>query len=725
MTVWRMRTALLGTLGLLLCAPGAVTTPAASAAAHGARETQGDAGIAPVQAVASDSVVGKYGVGIHLGFLDTPYRDADAVASALTDLGVRHVRDDLYPDNPREYAAIRTVAAEGIGFDLIMGRPTSSGTPADYVHTVATQLPAGAVESLEGANEWDISGRDDWVAEVKTWQQRLYTAAKAEPATSDLPVLSPALAFPWNYADVGDLSQYADEANGHMYPGGYVPTNQVTRITNAIRGSIPDKPLVTTEAGYHNATNTSDGHLPVPEDVAGVYLPRLLLEHVLRGEKRVYSYELIDEFDDPGLTDPEAHFGLLRHDLTPKPAYTAMKTLLGLLSDPGPSFTPGSLPVTADGLPRDARYLLTQRRDGRFVLLLWRDVSIYDPQQREKVNVTPDDVTLRLRDAQDLTVYRPSESDAPVRETTGTSLPLQLDGEVTAITIDPVQPPAPTDVTATRGDQSATVSWGLPRTSCEGDRLRGQSEPRVGAAGPAGRRPLLPGHRSGQRQGLRLQRPGPDRRRLVGRRGGAHGRPGRGADAARDRVGQHRPAPAHPHLGPVARPRGEGCGLPRGLPGAGAGRRCGRAQGRPREVSGDDRAPPLGPWGPGGHPRSERRRVEPNRPHPPRHRNTQALRVRGTGHCVLELVRWPAGNPAARRSLDGTQDLLLKGPPCVSSPLSLPCSRPPSRRPPSWRRAPRPPRERTPRPRWCGRRRTRSTGTTATSRCGRSRPGRR
>ena len=165
-------------------------------------------------------------------------------------------------------------------------------------------------------------------------------------------MLAPALAFKWNYVTAGDLSQNADYANGHMYPGGYRPSNEISQITAAIRGSIANKPLVTTEAGYHNAMNTTNGHRPVPEDVAGVYLPRLLLEHYLRGEKRLYSYELIDEFADPGLTNPEANFGLLRRDWSPKPAFTAMKNTLALLDDPGPSFTPDRAAGPGRRLPR-------------------------------------------------------------------------------------------------------------------------------------------------------------------------------------------------------------------------------------------------------------------------------------------------------------------------------------------------------------------------------------
>src|SRR3954454_24105084 len=388
--------ALLACLGMLVpLAGGAVRQGSTASAAE----------ITPVAAVQADSLVDSYGVGIHLPFLDTPYKDATAVANALSDLGVRHVRDDLRTNDPREYAGIKTVADKGIRFNLIMGNPSSPDSAATYVNTVATQLPTGSVESLEGSNEWDISGDPLWAVNLLTRQRDLYTAAKANPATAALPVLSPALAFKWNYVAAGDLSPYADIANGHMYPGGYKPSNEVGNITTAIRGSVPNtKPLITTEAGYHNALNTTNGHLPVPEDVAGVYTPRVLLEHYLRGEKRVYTYELIDEFDDPGLTDPEAHFGLLHRDFTPKPAYTAMKNLLGLLSDPGPAFTPQALPFWVSGYPSDGKYVLTQKRNGQYVLLLWRDASIYDPVTKQPQTVTPAPVTLTLGKAANLSV---------------------------------------------------------------------------------------------------------------------------------------------------------------------------------------------------------------------------------------------------------------------------------------------------------------------------------
>jgi hypothetical protein len=423
-------------IGTLALAAATFAVALQGAAAATPTPHRDEVAIPRVQAISSDSVVDTYGVGIHTNFLDTPYRDADAVAAAVKDLGVRHVRDDLFLDAPRQYAAIRTVAAAGAQFDLILGRPDGGATPADYVDTVARLAP-GAVESIEGVNEWDLKGGDGWVTEMTHWQRGIWDAARANPATVDLPVLSPALAFRWNYAGVGDLSPYADYANAHMYPGGHRPTTEIERILRALLGSVPGRPVITTEAGYHNAVNASGSHPAVPEDVSGAYLPRLLLEHVAEGDHRMYSYELIDSFDDPGLTNPEAHFGLLRHDLSPKPAYTAMRALLHRLADPGPAFRPGALAFQVDGLPADGRTLLTQKRNGKFVLLLWRDVSLYDPGHQSYLPVRPTDVTLQLARRARMVERRPSDPGFAGSVTRGTTLPLQLDGQVTAVTVVP------------------------------------------------------------------------------------------------------------------------------------------------------------------------------------------------------------------------------------------------------------------------------------------------
>ena len=339
-----------------------------------------------------------------------------------------------------------------------MGNPASPDSAADYVNTVATQLPAGAVESVEGSNEWDLFGGGDplWAVNLLSRQRELYQASKANPATADLPVLSPALAFKWNYATAGDVSRVRRlSPTRTCTPAATSPPTRSARSprrcaarSRPSRWSRP-RPATTTPSTRPTAT------CRVPEDVAGVYTPRVLLEHFLKGEKRVYTYELLDEFDDPGKTNPEANFGLLHRDLSPKPAYTAMKNLLGLLSDPGPAFTPDGAAGEGDRLSRATASTSSPRSATASTCCSCGATSqIYDPATKQPHAGHADQRDPPARqDLEHVKVYRPRRARPRSAQTQGTSVPLQMDGSVTAITIDPIPAPAPTSVTATAGQR--------------------------------------------------------------------------------------------------------------------------------------------------------------------------------------------------------------------------------------------------------------------------------
>lgn len=96
------------------------------------------------------------------------------------------------------------------------------------------------------------------------------------------------------------------------------------------------KPVWATEAGFHTALRARTGQPPLSERVGAVYLERTFLEHFAMGVGRTYAYELVDEKPDPAGREPEWHFGLLRNDFSPKPAFTALRNLLAVVgSDPG------------------------------------------------------------------------------------------------------------------------------------------------------------------------------------------------------------------------------------------------------------------------------------------------------------------------------------------------------------------------------------------------------
>ena len=107
--------------------------------------------------------------------------------------------------------------------------------------------------------------------------------------------------------------------------------------------------------------------------------------------RATYIYELADQGPDPVR---EQNFGLLRYDMTEKPAYSAVKNLIDLLEEPGANFTPTSLAFTLTA-PSTVHNTLLQKSDGRYLMLLWNEVLSYDSVN--KVDLNPADVSARWR----------------------------------------------------------------------------------------------------------------------------------------------------------------------------------------------------------------------------------------------------------------------------------------------------------------------------------------
>ncbi len=415
---------------LVVGASSADAAPANRRPAAHARTTY-----SPVTARRSESVVDAYGLGIHTAYWDTPYGDTARLTAALKDLGVEHVRDDLWNNTPRSYTDMNAVAQNaGVKYDLILGNPSRGQAASEYMDTIAQKLQ-GTVELIEGANEWDNFGGANWTSTLRSYQSELYAAAKANPATAGLPLLAPSLAFSANYAELGTQTGVADIGNSHLYPGGRKPSVDIAAAHQSSENRTGTNATIVTEAGYQNATSTTSGHHPVSEAAAATYLPRMLAEHVLAGTKRVYSYELIDESVNTAKTDIEAHFGLLRHDWSPKPAYTAMKNLLALLDDDESRFSPDALSYSTSGADSDLRQILTQRSDGTFVLLLWRDVSVWSTSTRSATNVATTPVTVSLAEPSRVQLYQPNGSATPTPMGARTEVTVPLGAELVALTL--------------------------------------------------------------------------------------------------------------------------------------------------------------------------------------------------------------------------------------------------------------------------------------------------
>jgi hypothetical protein len=395
---------------------------------------------AAVQARMSDTVADGAGVNVHLLYGRTQYADFPAVQAALADLGVRHVRDLLGRARTDQYAKVNALAAAGVQTTFTLDKVTDLTAIGPRLDMIAGNM-ASAVEAVEPPNEYNYSGSPTWAEDLRAYQPELHAQVRSRPELDGVRVLGPSLARREGYTEVGDLSAHLDAGNVHTYPGGHVPTRNLDlQLSNAgvIAGA---KPVVVTEAGYHNALATTTQHRAATEEAAGVYTPRLLLEYHQRGV-RSYLYELFDQNPEPASTDKEMHFGLVRADGTPKPAYDAVKNLLRLTSDPGPAFVPAALSYTATSSTDDLRQTLLQRRDGSFVLLLWRDVAVWDPIAQTTLEPAPAAVDVRLGDGAIVTTHRPSAGSQPHAVTPYVrDVEVSVGADVTALVIEPAPQP--------------------------------------------------------------------------------------------------------------------------------------------------------------------------------------------------------------------------------------------------------------------------------------------
>jgi hypothetical protein len=362
------------------------------------------------QARSADDFVDYVGVNTHLGQTVAPYANYLAVKSALINLGVRHIREGGLPPFRASYISeMKNLAATGIHTDLMLdgnwypdgpgGYPDGYGAthinPAEVVSMLNSLAPA--IDAIEGVNESNGNSTFKYLGNgfpqgTIAYDRDMFLAVKSSPRTRKIPVILSSVADtegttnvyarmtafspgPANYIDYGNIHIYPG-ADKPSYPGPWWPESIDWQLnaalgTQSAPGIAFGKPIIVTESGYENYND----QWQISERGAGIYIPRLLFEYFNRNVKRCYIYELIDEQAQAG---KEAHWGIMRSDLTPKPAYTALRNIIGILSDHGSAFRLQklSLNITA---PSTVHHTLLQKRDGTFYLVLWNEVDSYKP----------------------------------------------------------------------------------------------------------------------------------------------------------------------------------------------------------------------------------------------------------------------------------------------------------------------------------------------------------
>ncbi|NOK79097.1 MAG: hypothetical protein GFH24_608438n2 [Chloroflexi bacterium AL-N5] len=350
----------------------------------------------------------------------------------LIESGIRHIRDEI-PNNPgKEYywwPRINDLAANGIKSNLIVNfSPYLNGRPRTYPEIESEIVQhlgwlknnlLSSVESIEAVNEprgfgWEKAfgkGRDGWINRVKFYHRKLHEHSKSDPSLAHLPILGSAWGALWyfNATDVGDLSPYVDYGNFHPYPGGRAPEesfldNTFLQMRDRLQKyNFPGRQMIVTEVGYHNSLNDRQTlHHYIPEDLEAIYAPRMFLEYFRLGFRRTYYYEFLDGICNPRKDKVNLTFGMIDCNLNPKPTYYSMKNLISILndknlnSDNDTKFEPQKLDYNFFGDTSDARHILLQKKNGKYYIVVWRALSIWNVDQKKRLPFTPKYLRLNL-----------------------------------------------------------------------------------------------------------------------------------------------------------------------------------------------------------------------------------------------------------------------------------------------------------------------------------------
>ncbi|MEM6393539.1 MAG: LamG-like jellyroll fold domain-containing protein [Planctomycetota bacterium] len=367
-----------------------------------------------------DDFVDSIGINIKLdrGVYKNNNNFQNRVLPALTDLEIRHYRDRLINLDNTTYAnryaeILDDTGARMLGLSVPYEEPNASPTKDK---NRAKNAPAGVIEAINGPNEPDVFNHPDYngftntdtdYAASRAYQNDLFAAVNNDPATADLPVLTPSMAFWFNVEDIAPADH--DIIAGNRYSSFYTTNFLLNDWFADTADWNTGNPIWITEAG-HATTPDLNTAGAVSERAQGIYMPRLLTEYFRNGVERTYIHQLLDEGTTPD--DDNDNWGLIRADGTFKPSYHAVDNLIDLLNEANfndttdqweaPEFAATPLDYEfLKGSSNGRTPLVLQKSDDTYYLLTFRAenaFSGFDPNNKFDVNLGDSNATLNFAD---------------------------------------------------------------------------------------------------------------------------------------------------------------------------------------------------------------------------------------------------------------------------------------------------------------------------------------
>jgi hypothetical protein len=340
------------------------------------------------------------GVNTHLS--SEPYASQYmTVRELLRASGIRTVRDELRRGNDlNRWRDLHD--SFGIRSHLLVSPATSTvAEMLSYIEALGVERVSAIEGQNEGDSDWfksNAASGGNWSKTVVDYQRSMFQALRTRYPSDALPIVSPTV-LDWkpadmrqliaaaNFCDAVAIHSYAQHAEEPETGAGYAALSWY--LHNLRDVFKPGAPVMATETGYN--TMSPPAGSAISEAAAAIYLPRLLLNNFAEGVQRTFIYELMDGGADPA--NPEHHWGLVRHDGTPKPAFNAIATLLGAMTDQTRSV--GAMkPVTVRlrEAPPKTKSLEFRKGDGSTIVAIWRAEPCWDRASAADVEVPPVEV---------------------------------------------------------------------------------------------------------------------------------------------------------------------------------------------------------------------------------------------------------------------------------------------------------------------------------------------
>ena len=375
-----------------------------------------------VRVMPADAFLDTLAVNTHVNYTDGAYANVQNIADDLAWLGIRHVRDASPASGAAPFSSYVYLAQRGIKFDfLVHGDITES---IEQIARLSAAVP-GSIASVEGLNEinnWPptyrgLTGTPAGLAV----QREIYTRVHASPELAGVSVYD---LTGYETKPVESRANAADYANQHFYPqNGEQPSYEANGdrwLGNAIDSVKKFQlPIVMTEFGYFSMPQSGWYMLGVDEPTQAKGILNGYMGAAAAGVKRTYVYELLDQKPDPQNKNNELHYGLFRYDNNAKPVAHAIRNLTSMLRADSVrqanGAARGALAYALSGMPASANSLLLQKKDGRFVLVLWNETPIWDRAAGTPLSSPPANVEVDFgATASRVDLYDPTVSADPL-----------------------------------------------------------------------------------------------------------------------------------------------------------------------------------------------------------------------------------------------------------------------------------------------------------------------